>query len=83
MLVFSGGSVNKLMYRTKQKLPSEDGLSQNLHIAYLNRDNIDNVAAFVREHCDSPEHNEPMPILTTGVGGTQYMNQMNEKLNVT
>ena len=76
-----GGSINKVMYRTKEKLPSKDGLSQRLRIAFLDRNDNENLAAFIKENCDTPQHDKPMQIATTGVGGTQYANELNELLN--
>lgn len=81
-LSIPGGSINKLMYKSKEKLAPKDGKSQRLHIAYVKRDDIDNLAAFIKEKCDTPQHNELMQIYTTGVGGKQFGNEINEKLNV-
>jgi len=70
------------MYKCKEKYEPQNGISQRLRLAYLTKDDIDNLACFVRERCETQEHEAPVAAFTTGVGVKQYGYEINEKLNV-
>lgn len=70
------------MYKTKEVIEPKNGRSQRIRVAYLARHDIDNLALFLRERCDTINHNVPVTVVTTGVGVKQYGYEINEKLNV-